>query len=125
VLRAAVILTTASLAVWLLPFRIAVRFGSVPVARRRAISIEGCVWAVEAVGRRLPWRCLCIEQGLAAQRMLRAGGSDAVLHYGIRHHPASRNLEAHVWVTVDGRTVVGGEEAGSFAEVATYPLVRL
>jgi hypothetical protein len=64
---------------------------------------------------------LCIEQGLAAQRMLRRGGRDALLHYGARQNPASGRLEAHVWVSVDERTVIGGEEAPGFAAVAAYP----
>jgi hypothetical protein len=64
---------------------------------------------------------MCSEKGLAAQRRLRRGGIDARLHYGARHDPASGKLEAHVWVTVDGLSVVGGEEAKDFAELESYP----
>jgi len=64
---------------------------------------------------------MCIEKGLALQRLLRTSGTDARLHYGARHDPVSGRLEAHVWVTVDGRAVIGGEEAVGFAEVASYP----
>lgn len=120
-LSATVILTAASAAVAVLPFRKAVRFGSVPLGPRRVVSIGECVWAVEAAARRLPWRTMCIEKGLAVQRMLRTGGVEAVLHYGARHHPDSGKLEAHVWVTADGRDVIGGEQAPDFARVATYP----
>jgi hypothetical protein len=56
--------------------------------------------------------------------MLRSSGIDAVLHYGARHHPVTGKLEAHVWVTVDGRAVAGGEDAPQFAEIATYPQIR-
>jgi hypothetical protein len=64
---------------------------------------------------------MCIEKGLTVQRMLRAAGADAVLHYGARHHPDTRKLQAHVWVTVGGKAVIGGEEAPEFAPVAVYP----
>jgi hypothetical protein len=53
--------------------------------------------------------------------MLRSRGTEAILHYGARHHPESRKLEAHLWVTVEGRTIIGGEEARGFAVIASYP----
>lgn len=118
--RAAITVTAASAAVALLPFRRAVRFGSVPLGEGQ-IGIEDCVWAVEAAARRLPWRALCIEQGLAAQRMLRRAGTDARLHYGAHRDIGSDKLHAHVWVSVAGRIVLGGEEAKAHAEIATYP----
>jgi hypothetical protein len=114
------LLAIASAAVALLPFRRAIRLGCVPLGSRKQASIEESAWAVEAAAQRLPWRTVCIEKGIVAQRMLRSGGIDAVLHYGARHNPESRRLEAHVWVTVDGRAVIGGEQAADFAQVATY-----
>jgi hypothetical protein len=120
--HAATILTLASAAVALLPFRRAIGFGGVPLGDRpKSLGAEDCVWAVEAAARRLPWRTMCIEKGLAVQRLLRRSGVDASLHYGVRHRPNGGALEAHVWVTVDDRIVIGGEEAANFAEVASYP----
>jgi hypothetical protein len=119
--HAAVLLTLASAAVALFPFMRAVRLGAVPLGRRRSIEIDDCTWAIEAAARRLPWRTVCIEKGIALQRLLRRRGVDAILHYGARHHPESSKLEAHVWVTVDGKIVIGGEEAAGFVEVAAYP----
>jgi hypothetical protein len=121
-LRAAGLLTIASAIVALLPFRRALSFGSVGLGRKSAPGMADFVWAVKAAARRLPWRTKCIEQGLALQRMLRLAGVDAVLHYGARHDPHSRKLEAHVWVSVGGEAVIGGEEAAGFAEIAAYPM---
>jgi hypothetical protein len=121
VLRAAASVTAASAAIACLPFRRAIRFGSVPVSTRSEHRVDDWLWAVEAVARRLPWRTMCIEKGLALQRLLRRDGIDARLHYGARHVPPERKLEAHVWVTVAGRSVLGGEEAAGFAEIASYP----
>jgi Transglutaminase-like superfamily len=120
-LRATALLGLASIAVALLPFRRAIRFGSVPVGARQSSSVEEIAWAVEAAARRLPWRTVCIEKGLVVQRILRGAGLNAILHYGARHHPDNRKLEAHVWVTIDGRIVIGGAEAPDFALVASYP----
>lgn len=119
--RAINALAAASVAVALLPFRKAIRFGSLELRRRTAASADDIVWAVEAAARHIPWRTVCLQKGLAAQHMLRAAGIDARLHYGARHAPDSRDLEAHVWVTVAGRPVIGGEEAVGFATVATLP----
>ena len=119
-LRATVLLGLASAAVSVLPFRMAIRLGSVRLGRQTG-SIEECVWAVEAAARRIPWRAMCIEKGLAVQRMLRSRGVEAILHYGARHHRETGNLEAHVWVMVDSQPIVGGAEAPEFAPIATYP----
>lgn len=120
-LRAAFALTTASVAVALLPFRRAIEFGSVSLKRRAGVIPEDCVWAVEALARRLPWRTMCIQKGLAVQRLLRREGVDAALHYGACLSAEEEKLEAHVWISVDGVTIVGGEEAPRFVEIATYP----
>ena len=123
ILEALSTLAVASAMLRLMPFRRAIRFGSVPAGanERVAGAVEDCAWAVEAVARRLPWRCVCIQRGLAAQRMLRARGVDARLHYGARQNGSSGKLEAHVWVTDGGEAVMGGAEASGFAEVAAYP----
>jgi hypothetical protein len=120
-LRAGITVAAASAAVALLPFRLAIRFGSVDLGPIRACNVADSVWAVQVIARRVLWRAKCIEQGLALQRMLRSVGVNAVLHYGVRHHPQSGELEAHVWVTVEGEAVIGGAEAAGFTSLATYP----
>lgn len=120
--KAAVVLTTASAAVACLPFRHAIALGGVPLGKsKRATSVADIVWAVGAWSRRMPWRTQCIEQGIAAQRLLRSAGIDARLHYGARHKNEDGTLEAHVWVSVDGVAVIGEDAAGDFAEIASYP----
>lgn len=119
--RAFLALTAASAAVAVLPFRKAIGFGSIPLKRRVNVIPNDCVWAVEVAARWLPWRAMCIQRGLAVQRLLRSGGVEAVLHYGARRVADSGRLEAHVWVTVADRAVIGGEEAAGFAEIAMFP----
>ena len=119
--RAAFVLTAAAIAVAVLPFRTAIRFGLVRLAGRSTLRPLDYVWAVEAVARRLPWRTVCIQKGLAVQRLLRGDGVDAVLHYGARRSPESGELEAHVWVSVGGQTIIGGEDAAGLPEIARFP----
>ena len=120
-LRAAVLLSIASAIVAVLPFKRALAFGSVPLGQGARREVNDCVWAVRAAAKRLPWRTMCVEQGLTVQRILRRTGLDALLHYGARHDPRSGRLEAHVWVSVGGETIIGGEDAAGFAELASYP----
>jgi len=89
---------------------------------RKDASPQDYVWAVEALARRVPWRTVCIQKGVAVQRLLRMHGWNAVLHYGARNPGGASDLEAHVWVSVDDAIVIGGEEAGGFVEIARYPL---
>src|SRR4051812_27420109 len=87
--RSAAVLSMASLAVALLPFRRAISWGSVAIKSGKGDRPDDIVWAVEAAARRVPWRAMCIEQGLAVQRLLRQSGVAARLHYGARHDPES------------------------------------
>ena len=121
-IRAGWWLSIASTAVILLPFNRAIRLGCVDLRTPRAsTSADDVVWAIEAASRYLPWRTMCIEQGLAAQRMLRTGGIAATLHYGARQHSDIATIEAHDWVCTSGRIVLGAEQAANFAELAVYP----
>lgn len=103
-------------------FERAIRFGAVPLGRPRpGVDAETVVWAVRAAGRRVPLRAMCIEQGIVAQRLMRRAGIDARLHYGARPASEDPKLSAHVWISVGGTVVLGGEEASGFAEVAAFP----
>ncbi len=119
--RAALTLTASRALVALMPFRTAIGYGSIELKKRSNVTLPDCIWAVEASGRRLPWRTMCIEKGLAVQRLLRSGGIDAILHYGARNCLQSGKLEAHVWVSVADEIVIGGEEAPAFAEITSFP----
>lgn len=116
-------ITGASAATKLLPFGLAIRSGSrAPSAGDRAqAEVTAVCWGVTRAAAVVPWRAVCLQQGLAAQAMLRRRGFDAVLHYGVGKGDAG-NLTAHVWVSVNGQTVTGGEAQGEYAEVARYPM---
>lgn len=119
--RATLSLAHVSIALAIMPFRLAIRSGSRPLGRKSTYRVDDIVWAVTSAARLLPWRTMCLEKGLGCQRMLRSAGIDALLHYGARHHPETGALEAHAWVVVEGNAVIGGDEARGFALLATYP----
>jgi hypothetical protein len=112
-------LAAASLRLKALPFERVMR--ARPPRARGALSegeIARLAWAVDAARRRSWLRAVCIESALALRSMLRRRGVAATLHYGIRNE--AEGLQAHVWLSLAGRTVIGGETADQFTEVATF-----
>jgi len=97
------------------------------VARARPVvapwlgaSEERTVWAIGAVGRRLPRVSTCLVRALAADLLLSERGHPRHLVVGVRRSPAGA-LEAHAWLERDGRALVGGEHAGEYVEFARLP----
>lgn len=116
--EAAMPLPRAHLAIGRRPFPQAIGFGAVPLGPNSDTDVELVSKTVASVARRMPFRALCFEQGLTVQRMLRRRGVPAVLHYGV---DPRGELSAHVWISLDGRTVHGGETAARYTEVARWP----
>lgn len=115
-------LTLASLAIALLPFRKVAAAASVRGPEKAGVDSEmvrRVRGAIQGWGRRVPWKAVCFQRGLALHWMLRRRGIPSVLLYGVRHR--DDGLAAHVWVDVDGVTVIGGEEAPTFACLARFP----
>lgn len=121
--EALIVLTAASAAVRFLPFRATARLASLPTPKGRRRSPDEAArrirWAVEAWVRRVPWRAVCFQIGLATHWMLRRRGLPSRLHYGVGQE--GEVLKAHVWVTLEGAAVIGGAEAERYACVATFP----
>jgi hypothetical protein len=120
-------LAIASLMIRLLPFRRVMRWAAPrlrgrPPADRQA-EMRRLRWAVTAWSQRVPWRAVCFQRGLALHAMLRRRGIASVLHYGVRQD--ADGVKAHVWLTLDGAEILGGEEARGFAELASWPPAAL
>jgi hypothetical protein len=67
--------------------------------------LTSLTWTVGALSRRLPWRCQCLEQALAAMMLLRRRSIPHTLYLGARLQQG--RLEAHAWVRCGGRLVTG------------------
>ena len=122
--EAVVALGVASFAIALLPFRKVASAprrpeGALPSQREQLRHIDAVRWAVLAAARRVPWRAKCIEQGFAAQWMLRRRAVPSVLHYGVSRRDGG--LVAHVWVRSGATDVVGCDNLNDYAEIARFP----
>lgn len=121
-IEAAFWLAAASAAVRLLPFRVLVRLITIPRLAPAADSnstVQSVRLGILRALRRLPWRTVCIHQGLATHWMLGKRGISSRVHYGLRQSPGE--LSGHVWVTVDTITVIGEEATDPHACVAVFP----
>lgn len=125
--EATIVLSAASGAIRVLPFRQIVRaIAASPDAERladadaRQSAILRTRWAIEACARVLPWKIVCFQKGLAMQWMLQRRHVPTRLHYGVRQDE-QKGLSAHVWVTHEGEPIIGGEEADKHSCLATFP----
>ena len=125
--EALVTLAVASLAIRTLPFRrLAAAAAGSPKNAGGHRQGEGqhiadqARWAVKRVAAMVPWKAVCFQQGLALQLMLRRRGIRSLLHYGLLQDQ-ERGLQAHVWVSLDGNILIGGEAADEYVCLATFP----
>ena len=123
-LEATVRLALVRLAIVLVPFRLIAPRLAAPVreasaqdtadvARLRQVS-----WAIEAVSRRAPWRCKCLEQGIAAKLMLRRRRFANTLYLGVTRD--NEQLVAHAWLRSGDVCVTGGSDVARYAVVSTF-----
>lgn len=106
----------AAIALRLVPFARLARWLSrpalTPAEAPPALAAE-LARILPGLSRRLPWRSLCFEQGIAAHRLLQRRGLATTLSYGAA--PIEGQLKAHVWVRSGALDVVGCDNAADFA----------
>ena len=82
-------------------------------------AIRKVRWAVQATSRRLPWRCACLEQGVAAKMMLRRRGIASTLYLGVAREAAA-GATAHAWLRSGPLVITGAAGRERFAVVAAF-----
>lgn len=122
--EAAILLSFASLAVAILPFRRVTRLAGKTMRERASPDSDARIalvrWAVSACGRFAPWKPVCFQHGLAAHWMLRRRHLPSTLYYGAASD-IERGIVAHVWVKSGETAVIGCEEADRYATLAVFP----
>lgn len=115
-------LTLASFLIAMLSFRriAALSASQAPATPATPAQAQAIARAITAWGRRVPWRAVCFQQGLAAQLMLRRRGLAAALHYGAARDDMGQ-LIAHVWVRSGNVDVIGCEGAERYGLLAVFP----
>lgn len=110
--RAAGLLAVARARLWLRPYR---EVGAWAAAGRPAAADPQAARRAVERGARLVPGATCLVRALAARRLLGAG--EVVM--GVGGRPGG--IEAHAWLELDGRRVVGDFEPGRYVPVARPP----
>lgn len=83
----------------------------------RTYPVDRITWAVQVAAVIVP-RSTCLVQALATQALLAAGGQASSLCIGVAKDDPS-SFEAHAWVEIDGRAVIGAAESDRFTRLIT------
>ncbi len=83
---------------------------SQPLTATETEQLEAIGWAIRALGARVPWFRNCLVQAVAAKRLLGRRGIASTLHLGVAPCIEQTSFEAHAWLEVGGRIVVGRSE---------------
>ncbi|GAB3355415.1 lasso peptide biosynthesis B2 protein [Lysobacter tyrosinilyticus] len=80
---------------------------------------------IEAVARRMPFRALCLQQALAARRMLQRRGYPATLSLALSTHHEDRAVPqrgraAHAWVSIGDTVICGDGDLSRYAVIACF-----
>ena len=75
--------------------------------------------ALRVVPAYLPWRSVCLDQALAAQRMLSRRGLQNTLYFGVALSQ-DRSLLAHAWVRSGDQWIVGYQPHMNYQVVGSY-----
>jgi hypothetical protein len=88
-----------------------------------ARTAEAVGWAVEAMGKRVPWDGRCLAQALAATSMLRRRGLEGTVSFGVCDGE-SAGFDAHSWLRVGPLIVTGGASHERFKVFTTFARKR-
>lgn len=119
-LQAFCLLVAVRIALYILPFRTllpwALRSRKNSKPPRSADNVAA---AVSVASRYVP-RATCLTRALVAQALLCRSGHDSAIKIGVTNE-SPRGFEAHAWVVCEGKIVIGGEEAGGFHPLGSWP----
>jgi hypothetical protein len=77
-----------------------------PKAAKDPADVDRIVWAVSAAGRVVPGGKPCLPLAMASQWLLTRRGFVTDLRIGVMRDDSGR-LEAHAWVELNGRILIG------------------
>lgn len=88
----------------------------VPASEAKVRSIRS---AIRRVARHVPWKSVCLDQAMAAQRMLSRRRLSSTLYFGMEKS-LNGEWNAHAWVRCGSEWVIGYEPERHFTVVGTY-----
>lgn len=73
---------------------------------------------IKNVSRYVPWTSNCLVQATVGKILLRKKSIESTVSFGVKKSGSKMN--AHAWLTVGPKIVLGGEIADQFVEVSSF-----
>lgn len=74
--------------------------------------------SIDSIARNLPWQITCLPQAIAVKKMLIRRDVPATLYFGVGKKAV--NLDAHAWVAISNRIIIGGAESKNYAIISAF-----
>lgn len=68
----------------------------------------------------VPWDSKCLAQAAAGKILMRKKGFPATVYFGVKKGTENEKIEAHAWLRVGPKIVLGGEIADQFMVVNMF-----
>ena len=100
--------------------------GNAPAADVRQIALAQEIGhMIQTVAKAMPFRALCLQQAIAARRMLDRRGIPATVHLGLsgaapQPDAADVAMAAHAWVQTGQTVITGDEELEKYTVIASF-----
>ncbi len=76
---------------------------------------------IEMIAKNMPWSVLCMPQAVAVKWMLQRRGIPCTLYFGTKgDRRADNSLEAHAWVAIDNRIIIGGAHSKEHTALSAF-----
>lgn len=122
-LKAASLLATIRVLLWVFPFPVVRPW--LDIAGRRSLrfasgshSPDWLAWTVLVASRFVPGGGHCLSQALALQVLLQRRGYSCKICFGV-HRGNSNGFSAHAWLEHDGAVLIGGDHLGRFVRLTS------
>ncbi len=91
------------------------------LSKRQKEMVETIGIVINGIAVRTPWSSTCLVKALAANKMLAKKKIPHSFHLGVQK-TANAQMKAHAWISVAGKIIIGGEEAGEFKEILSVTM---
>ncbi|TVQ01111.1 MAG: lasso peptide biosynthesis B2 protein [Balneolaceae bacterium] len=81
--------------------------------------MENTARFISNMSRLVPWESKCLVQAAAGKVMLNRKGIESTVYFGVKKNNEAA-LEAHAWLRVGPKIILGGEIASEFVVVSTF-----
>lgn len=92
----------------------------IPMWTVSGMDAERVAWAVTVTAARIP-EASCLTQAMAGREMLERRGVESEIRLGVKRE---KGFQAHAWLVVGGRILLGGGAAEGYTVLGRLPVMK-